>query len=486
MTGVCAVQMDATRYPASFQVHLRSPADIHVLRKASWWTARNALGVLGVMGAVILLTLAWLVALQKRVQAQTTLIERRLKRERALEMRYQDLFENATDLIPSLNPDATLAHGNRALFSTLGYTPEELLGRPLAVVLDPACTPRFEERFRRLLAGEALETVEADLIARDGRRVTVEGTWTCTQQDGQPVSIRGIFRDVTERKQAAQKLAAAHQHLLGVSRRAGMAEVATGVLHNVGNVLNSVNVSANLIAEWVRKSKLSGLNRATAMMREHDHELAAFLTQNPKGRQVPGYLIQLAEQLTGERQAILRELESLRRNLDHIKGIVAMQQGYARVSGVTETVSVAEIVEDAVRMNATGLNRQEVEVVRQFSESAAVAADKHKVLQILVNLIRNAEQACDDSGREDKRVVLGVRRKHESVLISVTDNGVGVPRESLTRIFNHGFTTRKDGHGFGLHSSALAAREMGGSLSVHSDGPGTGATFTLELPTPQS
>ena len=66
--------------------------------------------------------------------------------------------------------------------------------------------------------------------------------------------------------------------------------------------------------------------------------------------------------------------------------------------------------------------------------------------------------------------------------ISYIDNGIGIPADNLTRIFGHGFTTRKEGHGFGLHSGALAAKELGGALTVESDGPGKGATFTLEFP----
>ena len=113
----------------------------------------------------------------------------------------------------------------------------------------------------------------------------------------------------------------------------------------------------------------------------------------------------------------------------------------------------------------------------------AVLADKHKVLQILVNLLRNAKHALEEGGGGDKRLKLRVGINGERrVKISVSDNGVGIAPEHLSRIFEHGFTTRKEGHGFGLHSGALAAREMGGSLGAHSAGPGQGATFTLEFP----
>jgi signal transduction histidine kinase len=96
--------------------------------------------------------------------------------------------------------------------------------------------------------------------------------------------------------------------------------------------------------------------------------------------------------------------------------------------------------------------------------------------------VRNATFACDETGRPDQRITVRIAGDPSRVRISVSDNGVGIPAENLTRIFSHGFTTKQDGHGFGLHSGALAAKELGGSLSVQSDGPGHGATFTLELP----
>ena len=137
-------------------------------------------------------------------------------------------------------------------------------------------------------------------------------------------------------------------------------------------------------------------------------------------------------------------------------------------------------------MNESALARHDVQLIREYAEALPeVTVDKHKVMQILINLVRNAKYACDDSGSTDKRMTVRIAHGEDRIKISVIDKGVGIPPENLTRIFNHGFTTRKDGHGFGLHSGALAAREIGGALSVQSDGPGKGATFTLELPLSQ-
>jgi signal transduction histidine kinase len=185
-----------------------------------------------------------------------------------------------------------------------------------------------------------------------------------------------------------------------------------------------------------------------------------------------------------DQEAIVRELDSLRRNVEHIKEIVAMQQNYAMVGGVKEMINVLDLVEDGMCLNEGAFRRHGVEVVREFEPVPPMNAEKHKILQILVNMLSNAKYACQESGRMDKRLKVRVANGQGRVSISVMDNGIGIPPENMTRIFNHGFTTRKDGHGFGLHSGALAAKEMGGSLTADSHGPGQGATFTLELPCP--
>ena len=288
--------------------------------------------------------------------------------------------------------------------------------------------------------------------------------------------------DITGRKQAEAEREKMNRQLLDVSRQAGMAEVATGVLHNVGNVLNSVNVSTTLLTEQVRRSKIDGLAKLGELLRAHESDLATFFAADSRGRQVPGFVDTLFAHLTQERADMLDELESLHKNIEHLKEIVAMQQNYAKVAGVTEAVAVSELVEDALRMNASALARHDVTVVRDYQAQPVITVEKHKVLQILVNVMRNAKYACGDSGRSDKQMIIHVSAAGGRVKIAVSDNGVGIPAENLTRIFSHGFTTRKQGHGFGLHNGALAAREIGGSLTAQSEGPGRGATFVLELP----
>jgi PAS domain S-box-containing protein len=327
---------------------------------------------------------------------------------------------------------------------------------------------------------------EQRIIRADGtERVIHQRGDAVLDPEGWVVKLFGTAQDVTEHKRAEEELEIIHKQLLDTSRQAGMAEVATGVLHNVGNVLNSVNVSSTLVADLVRKSRTPSLAKVAKMLRGQESNLGTFLTTDPKGKQLPEYLEQLSEHLAGEQSGALEEIARLQKNIEHIKDIVSKQQSYAVVSGVTEIVKVSELVEDALQLNAGSLIRHDIQAVRDFSEVPPISVEKHKVLQILVNLISNAKQACDDSGRSDKRMTVRVANGDGRVKISISDNGVGIPPENLLRIFNHGFTTRKTGHGFGLHSGALAAKQLGGELRAHSEGSGQGSVFTLELPVEQ-
>jgi signal transduction histidine kinase len=302
-------------------------------------------------------------------------------------------------------------------------------------------------------------------------------------KDGQYYGRIWVFRDITERKRLQLEMEKTHQQLMVASRQAGMAEVATGVLHNVGNVLNSVNVSASLVVDSVRTSRVSSLAKVVDLLDKHSTDLAGFLTRDEKGRQLLGFLAGLNKHLAVERTALLEELHSLTGNIEHIKEIVAMQQANARRFGIVETAQASELMENAIKMNEASYNHHQIELIRDFQEVPPLLIDKHKVLQILINLLQNAKRACSQGTEKDRQVTVRLRRNGENAIcMEVADNGVGIPPENLTRIFAHGFTTQADGHGFGLHTGALTARELGGTLTAHSEGSGKGATFILELP----
>ncbi|WP_434673102.1 sensor histidine kinase [Pseudomonas sp. R1-15] len=279
------------------------------------------------------------------------------------------------------------------------------------------------------------------------------------------------------------ELREAQAELVTTARRAGMAEIATNVLHNVGNVLNSVNVSAQVLFDKVQTSKGPGVAKVVQLLKEHPDDLGDFISSDPKGRALPDYLGKLADALATEQQAMIAELTQLSRRVDHIKDIVATQQSYAGYSSVLEPGLLRELVEDVVRISGVSLVRHKVTLVQELNDIPMMSLDKHKVLQILVNLINNAKQALVSVTDRPSHITLRLKAVDDTrVRIEVEDNGEGISAENLTRVFEHGFTTRPDGHGFGLHSCILAAHEMGGDLTVQSAGPGKGALFALELP----
>ncbi len=368
VTGICSEVMDQDFNVTSFELLLRSPADMTLLELPPWWTTRRVVWIAGGLAALVCGALGWVSLLRKQVRRQTAKLQ----------------------------------------------------------------------------------------------------------------------AEIEERKAIEAQVAKTHQDLVRASRQAGMAEVATSVLHNVGNVLNSVNVSCAVASERLRASKLDGLEKAAAMLMTHHDNLPEFLVNHPKGRHFPAYLTALAERLASDQTEALAELRQLSQNVEHVNEIIAMQQSYAKLSGVREPLPIVDLVEDALRLDATSLQQDKVTIHRQFLATPTILIDRHKTLQILVNLIRNARHAVTDSDRKDKTITLRIEAADsQMVTVVVTDNGVGVSPENLTRIFGQGFTTRKNGHGFGLHSGALAAKEMGGSLAVHSDGAGRGASFTLSLPMQQ-
>lgn len=419
-----------------------------------------------------------LLDITQRKQAETELAhERELLRS---------LLDSSPDHIYFKDRQSRFIRASRELAGRFGVSPEAMIGKSdFDFFQEEHARPAYEDEQEIIRTGNpVLGKVERETIkGRDGEFFVLTTKMPLRDPAGEIVGTFGISKDITGLKRAEARLETAHKQLVETSRLAGMAEVATSVLHNVGNVLNSVNISGSLIGERVKKSKVSSLAKVAALFQEHAADLPGFFAGDPKGRQLPGYLSELAARLAGEQEETLKELASLAANIEHIKEIVTMQQSYARVAGVLESLTVSELVEDALRLNAGAMERHHVHVVKEFANMPPIMVDKHKVLQILVNLIRNAKYALDEAMPAEKRLVLRTQIvEGNRVQISVIDNGIGIPAENLTRIFEHGFTTRKKGHGFGLHSGALTAREMGGALIVRSDGHGHGATFTLELP----
>jgi two-component system, NtrC family, sensor kinase len=249
-------------------------------------------------------------------------------------------------------------------------------------------------------------------------------------------------------------------------------------------VLNSVRVSADTVQGKLNESKVYSLQQAVRLMTEHADNLGHFLSADEKGQRLPGYLAKLADTLTQEKQAMKGELAALIRNFDHIEKIVAAQQSWAGTTSHAEPVQLDELVGDAVRLSEAATGQSGIRVVQDLPPIPPLLLDKHLLLQILVHLLSNARQAMDNVSNRHHEVTIDaeVFPDRRRLRIRVQDNGEGIISENVPKLFAHGFTTRKNGYGFGLHVSAIAAKTLGGSLTAQSDGLGRGAVFTLELP----
>jgi len=401
-----------------------------------------------------------------------------LQAARASESRLRKDLESISEELLVVDSDMRVLQWNEAAARNWKRLRDELVGRPLSEALPSLLATPLANAIQTAL-NEGRGTVLPNLKLNGDGEDRVYQARVFPFHGGASV----FLHDISQAKRAESELAELNRQIAETQRQAGMAEVATGVLHNVGNVLNSINVSATLVREQLASSKLQSLVKVTSLMQEHISDLGSFFSQNPQGRKVPDFLFKVTDHLSSEHRRWQNELNGLTKNIEHIKEIVAMQQSYARLSGVVEPLLAHELVEDALRINEVALGRHGIHVVRKFDSAPTVAVDKHKVLQILINLIRNAKQAIENNNRDNKELTLSITHQTNGhVAIAIADSGVGIAPENLTRIFSHGFTTKRGGHGFGLHSAANAAREMGGKLSVQSEGPGKGATFVLDLP----
>jgi len=350
----------------------------------------------------------------------------------------------------------------------------------------------------RALQGEVIQNIE--IAAQDN-----EGNEHILLVDGQPLQgTEGeklgaviIYQDITEEKQNAKRLLHETQQkeiaqknldiinrqLIAAARRAGMAEIATSVLHNIGNVMNSVNVAALSLSEKLNKTEFHGLSAAAKLIQEHQHDFNTFIQNDIKGQNLINYINKIPKFWEEKKQMFQTELESINKNIQNIKEIIMMQQSMCGGNSLIETLSLIDAIEEALKLNSTIHPGSSITVVKDYQIQPSISSDKVKLLQILVNLIRNAYEVSQDATTEQKIITIRIIPLNDAeIRIDIIDQGTGILKENLTKIFTYGFTTKKNGHGIGLHTSALAAKELGGSLVAVSSGEGQGATFKLILP----
>jgi signal transduction histidine kinase len=297
--------------------------------------------------------------------------------------------------------------------------------------------------------------------------------------------LSGIVIDITRRKESEAELHKLNQEIIASARMAGMAEIATSVLHNIGNILNSINVSVSLIKNNLQEDEAINLREALHMLLDHKGELDMYLIQDAKGKLLPEYILKAIEFIVDEHTNASIEISRLNTLVSHMKEIINTQNIISGVSAVLEHVSLDEVIDTAIMFNKDELIKNNVEIAKNYLINPKIFSDKNMLTQIFTNLIQNAKDAIIDlRGPHPKKITLTINLTDDKdyIKVMVTDTGVGIAKENIKNVFKFGFTTKEKGHGFGLHSSCLLIKALGGKISVDSEGKGCGATFSLILP----
>ena len=278
-------------------------------------------------------------------------------------------------------------------------------------------------------------------------------------------------------------LAEARRETEESAHRAGMAEIASEVLHNVGNAVNTANCCAEVIGDRLHNSRLSGLEKATSLLSDQASNAVHFFSEDPRGPKLINYLVTVTGTLQKEQAENLSELQRLQETIRHIRDAIASQQSHARKSDFRQRVDLRALLNETLLVNEALQKQCGVSVTINMPELPLLELNRSRVAQVLVNLEKNALLSMQSVPERNHVLTVNVAVLETNLLqIEVQDTGTGFTPEIHERLFGQGFTTRKEGSGLGLHYCVNVIREMGGDIKAYSDGPGTGARFQITIP----
>ncbi|RMD73609.1 MAG: GHKL domain-containing protein, partial [Lentisphaerae bacterium] len=294
-------------------------------------------------------------------------------------------------------------------------------------------------------------------------------------------SLCFFIRNISSRIKTQEALREAQKELVETAHRAGMAEIATSILHDVGNLLNSVNVSCEMIDQKLTKSTIGTLLQVTDLIKQQDDPVR-FFSEDPRGKRIPHLLIEMGQRIQQEQAQLKSETGNLRNKIALIREVIQMQQSYAKAGLFEEEANVEQLVDDAIAIHSRALKQAQIKLNKKYRPVPHIRVAKSKFVHVILNLIKNAEEAVSALPASERRIDVEIFPLENEICVKISDNGVGIDPEDLGRIFTHGFTTKATGHGFGLHSCANMIKEMGGRIEVESAGRGRGASFSVIVP----
>lgn len=512
LTGVYCVELDVARRPRAFVLRLGSSEDVQVLSRPPWWNLYRIFWALAGFLVVASATTVWVVVLSRknralkdanrRVQEVNAELENRVARRTAdltMEISERQMSEaklaNQEKLLRTLIdglPVCLYVKDAAGRFLTSNVEHTRLLGATTESEVVGKCLhdfyPQLEAQQAECDDREILKHGKP-LLAHEQRTRSADGDcWHSVTKmpvrdtDGRITSLVGISLDVTARKNAETEKENLQAQLVAIARQAGMADVAASVLHQIGNCLNSVNVSATCAAESIRKLRLPLLGKIAEVLREHAADLPAFFSNDSRAKVVPKILVELVEDFGSEQRRSLEELARLMVGIDGIKAVLASQECLADGTDLLETVKIVGLMDEALRLHEQAGANARITIVRQYSANAEVRVDRQKIIRALRSLLRYTDYIRSEANHLPVTMFVRVKADSEWALLEVEYDRVGISREDLTRIFapEFGFSSRERTNEF--HLSALVAQDAGGSLTADQGDGGDGTVFVLALP----
>lgn len=409
-------------------------------------------------------------------------IDERLATERSL-LRISKAIESTSDAIVLAEPNGDIFYINRSFQKLFGYNLREIQNVKFRVVFKDH--PLALKIFEIISKGDEW-TGETELLSKDGETIPVLIRANSVKDPSDEIiALISIFTDITKRIKAEKIILETQQQLIENAHRAGMADIATGTLHNVGNLLNSVKTSNRIIQDILRDSAYGGLQKANELLKENFDDIENFILKNPKGIKLLQYYLKIGENFGKEYQVLRLNNERLAEKIETIAEVISAQQNFAGAATLIENHNLANIINSALVMQQGTIERYGIEIQKSFNVLPDVPVQKTKLVHIVINLIQNAKDAMIANSEVSKYVIsVSTYAEDQHAIIRFADNGIGFSDETLKRMFNMGFTTKSKGHGFGLHSSANYMTEMKAEIWAESPGENLGATFYLKFKLP--